>query len=84
MGNSVRVGLSMHVINQESSVVEERPVSVKLPKWVWGILKARADYCHDGDLNAAFAEIMAMGLQYLGEKTTVDETPIPEDKSKWH
>lgn len=79
----VRVGLSMHMVNKETSEIEERPVSVKLPKWIWGILQARADYCHGSNLNEAFAEIMGMGLQYLGEQVTIDDTPIPKDKSKW-
>lgn len=83
---SVRVGLSMHLVNKETSELEERPVAVKLPKWIWGILKARAEYCHDNNLNEAFSEIMAMGIQYLGERVTVDEEPIPEstDKISWN
>lgn len=83
---NVRVGLSMHLVNEETSQLEERPVSVKLPKWIWGIIKARADYCHDKDLHAAFSEIMAMGIQFLGERVTVEEEPIPDpsDSISWN
>jgi hypothetical protein len=80
----VRVGLSMHIVNKETSEIEERPVAVRLPKWIWGILQARANYCHQGKLNEAFAEIMGLGLQYLGEKVTVDETEIPSNPKEWN
>ena len=74
----------MHIINEETSEIEERPVSVKLPKWIWGIIRERANYCHDGNLNEAFSEIMGMGLQYLGEKVTIREDDVPSDPSKWN
>ena len=82
--SNVRVGLSIHLVNEETSQLEERPVSVKLPKWLWGIIKARAEYCHNNNMHEAFSEIMAMGLLYLGEKVTVEDEPIPTDKSQWN
>ena len=82
--NPVRVGLSIHLVDKETSQIEERPVSVKLPKWIWGLLQARADYCHNGNIHSAFAEIMSLGLQYLSEQVIVEETEVPQDPKNWN
>ena len=74
----------MHLITKETSEIEERPVAVRLPKWVWEVLQSRANFCHGGDFNEAFAEIMGMGLLYLGEQVLISETDPPQDPENWH
>lgn len=80
----VKVGFSMHLVNKETSEVEERPVSVKLPKWMWDIIQSRASYCHDNNVNEAFGEVLAMGLLYLKDKITVSETDVPNNPNAWN
>ena len=49
-------------INPDTSVNIEVPVPVRLPKWLWVILFARAKALHGGDLECCVNQLLQVGI----------------------
>lgn len=49
-------------VNDETSVNVEVPVPIRLPKWLWTILYARAKALHAGDLECCVNQLLQVGI----------------------
>jgi hypothetical protein len=49
-------------VNSETSVNMEVPIPIKLPKWLWTILYARAKAVHGGDLECCVNQLLQAGI----------------------
>jgi hypothetical protein len=50
-------------ISPETTVNMEIPVPIRLPKWLWTILYARAKSLHGGDLECCINQLLQVGIQ---------------------
>jgi hypothetical protein len=49
-------------VSAETSVNVEVPIPIKLPKWLWTILYARAKAVHGGDLECCVNQLLQVGI----------------------
>ena len=49
-------------ISAETSQIIECPIPLRLPKWMWLILYARAKALHNDDLEACVQELLDVGI----------------------
>lgn len=49
-------------ISPETSVSMEVPIPIRLPKWLWTILYARAKALHGGDLECCINQLLQVGI----------------------
>jgi hypothetical protein len=49
-------------VSAKSSVNMEVPIPIKLPKWLWTILYARAKALHSGDLECCVNQLLQVGI----------------------
>lgn len=52
------------VINEETAEIVEVPIPVRLPKWLWTILYARAKALHGGDLECCVNQLLSVGIDH--------------------
>jgi len=50
-------------ISPETTVTMEIPIPIRLPKWLWTILYARAKALHGGDLECCVNQRLEVGIQ---------------------
>ena len=50
-------------ISPETTVMMEIPVPIRLPKWLWTIIYARAKALHGGDLECCLNQLLQVGIQ---------------------
>jgi len=50
-------------ISPETTVTMEVPIPIRLPKWLWTILYARAKALHGGDLECCVNQVLQVGIQ---------------------
>ena len=50
-------------ISEETPQIIEVPVPIRLPKWVWLIITARAKALHGGDLDGCVQELLKVGIE---------------------
>jgi hypothetical protein len=50
-------------ISPETSVLMEVPIPVRLPKWLWTVLYARAKALHAGDLECCVQQLLQAGIE---------------------
>jgi hypothetical protein len=50
-------------ISPETTVMVEAPIPIRLPKWLWTILYARAKALHGGDLECCVNQLLQVGIQ---------------------
>jgi hypothetical protein len=50
-------------INEENREVIETPVPIRLPKWQWLVLTARAKALHGGDIDACVRQLLQVGIE---------------------
>ena len=50
-------------ISPETTITMEVPVHIRLPKWLWTILYARAKALHGGDLECCVNQLLQVGVQ---------------------
>ena len=50
-------------ISPETTVIMEVPIPIRLPKWLWTILYARAKALHAGDLEACVQDLLRVGIE---------------------
>ncbi len=50
-------------ISPETNVTMEVPIPIRLPKWLWTVLYARAKALHGGDLECCVNQLLQMGIQ---------------------
>jgi hypothetical protein len=50
-------------ISPETTITMEVPVPIRLPKWLWTILYARAKALHGGDLECCVNQLLQVGIQ---------------------
>jgi hypothetical protein len=62
---NTREGNSMMAIevNNETKEIIEVPVDIRLPKWLWLVLTARARALHGGDVDACVRQLLQVGIE---------------------
>jgi len=50
-------------ISEETRQIIVAPVPIKLPKWLWLIITARAQALHEGDIDACIQELLNVGIE---------------------
>jgi hypothetical protein len=50
-------------ISPETTMTMEVPIPIRLPKWLWTILYARAKALHGGDLECCVNQLLQVGIQ---------------------
>lgn len=50
-------------VNQETSEIVEVPIPIRLPKWQWTILYAKAKAVHGGDLECCVNQLLQIGIE---------------------
>ncbi|MEW6657206.1 MAG: hypothetical protein AB1424_00970 [Thermodesulfobacteriota bacterium] len=50
-------------INDETREIIEAPVPIRLPKWQWLVLTARAKALHGGDIDACIRQLLQIGIE---------------------
>jgi len=54
--------MMMVEINDETREIVEVPIPIRLPKWLWTVLYARAKALHGGDLEACIRQLLDVGI----------------------
>jgi hypothetical protein len=49
-------------IDQETLLIMEVPIPIRLPKWLWTILYGRAKALHAGDLECCVNQLLNVGI----------------------
>jgi hypothetical protein len=50
-------------ISPETTVMVEAPIPIRLPKWLWTIVYARAKALYGGDLECCVNQLLQTGIQ---------------------
>ncbi|MGO9621604.1 MAG: hypothetical protein ACLPT6_09385 [Desulfobaccales bacterium] len=50
-------------ISPETNVTMEVPIPIRLPKWLWTVLYARAKALRGGDLECCVNQLLQIGIQ---------------------
>jgi hypothetical protein len=56
--------MMMVKVSEETSEVVEVPIPVRLPKWLWTILYARAKAIHGNDLECCVNQLLQVGIDH--------------------
>ncbi len=66
-------------INDETREIIEAPVPIRLPKWLWLVLTARAKALHGGDIDGCIRQLLQVGIEkeirIAGMAMTIIEGP---------
>jgi len=55
--------MMMVEINEDTTQIIEAPVPIRLPKWVWLVITARAKALHGGDVDGCIRQLLQVGIE---------------------
>lgn len=50
-------------VNNETREIIEALVPIRLPKWLWLVITARAKVLHSGDIDACIRQLLQAGIE---------------------